>query len=236
MHAPSWRYLVPSSDERLLSPAAAAVFDGEDAREELANAVTHGVAAVLAVAALAILVVLASRFGDGWHLGAAIVFGVTLLLLYLASTLYHALPYPRAKQVFQILDHAAIYLLIAGTHTPFTLVTLRHAGGWWLFGLVWALAAIGIACEAAWVHRPRWLNAVIFTAMGWLVLGMRGALVAHLSRPGLWLLVAGGLTYTMGTLFYVAKRPYMHAVWHLFVLGGSVLHFLAVLLYVLPWR
>jgi hemolysin III len=210
--------------------------DRSDLAEEIANAITHGIAAVFAFAALAILVVVASLFGDGWHLAASIVFGVTLSLLYVSSTLYHALPFARAKQLFKVLDHAAIYLLIAGTYTPFTLVTLRGAGGWWLFGLVWALATLGVVFEAAWVHRPRLLNAIIFVAMGWLVLVMRGPLVAHLSRPGLWLLVAGGISYTLGTLFYVAKRPYMHAIFHLFVLAGSVLHFLAVLIYVLPWR
>ena len=210
--------------------------DCESVAEELANAVTHGVGVVLAVAGLAIMIVLASVFGDGWHLGVSIVFGVTLCLLYAASTLYHALPLSTARHVFKVLDHAAIYLLIAGTYTPFTLVTLRQNGGWWLFGLVWALAALGIVLEAAWVYRPRWISVVVFVAMGWLVLAMRGPLVAHLSRTGLWLLVAGGISYTAGTAFYVLQRRYMHAVFHLFVLGGSVLHFLAVLLYVLPWR
>jgi hemolysin III len=228
------RFIVTSTGYAPQSGSVA--FDEADAGEEIANAITHGIAAALALAALTILVVLASVFGDGWHLASSIVFGLSLLLLYLASTLYHALPFPRAKRVFKILDHAAIYLLIAGTYTPFTLVTLRHAGGWWLFGLIWGLAMLGIVLEAGWVHRPRWLNAVIFVAMGWLVLAMRAALVAHLSPPGLWLLIAGGITYTTGTIFYISKRPYMHAVWHLFVIGGSLLHFLAVLLYVLPWR
>jgi hemolysin III len=204
--------------------------------EEIANAVTHGFGAALAVAGLALLVALASLFGDGWQLASAIVFGVALFALYLASTLYHALPSSSAKRLFKVLDHAAIYLLIAGTYTPFTLVTLREAGGWWLFGVIWILAAIGIVLETAIVDRPRWVNAAVFVAMGWLVLAMRGALVAHLSHRGLWLLVAGGACYTAGTLFYVSKRRYMHAVWHLFVLAGSVLHFLTVLLYVVRWR
>ncbi len=199
--------------------------------EELANTVTHGLGAVLALAGMAVLVVLAATAGDGWQLAGAIVFGVTLFLLYLASTLYHALP---GRRVLKLLDHAAIYLLIAGTYTPFTLVTLRHVGGGWLFALVWVLAAVGIALEATWAERPRWLNALVFVAMGWLVIFMRGPLVAELHGAGLWLLVAGGVTYTLGTLFYVMPRRYMHAVWHLFVLGGSTLHFLAVLLYVLP--
>jgi len=199
--------------------------------EELVNAVTHGLGAALAAAGLAMLVVLAALLGDGWQLASAIVFGVTLLLLYLASTLYHALP---GRRVLKVLDHAAIYLLIAGTYTPFALVTLRHAGGAWLFAVVWALAAVGITFEVTWRDRPRWLNALVFLAMGWLVIFVRGPLVAHLHGAGLWLLVAGGVTYTLGTLFYVTPRRYMHAVWHVFVLGGSTLHFLAVLLYVLP--
>ncbi len=202
-----------------------------DPAEELVNAVTHGLGAALALAGLAMLVVLAATLGDAWQLGSAIVFGVTLFLLYLASTLYHALP---GRRLLKVLDHAAIYLLIAGTYTPFALVTLRHAGGVWLFAVVWALALVGITLEATWRDRPRWLNAVVFVAMGWLVLFMRGPLVAHFHGAGLWLLVGGGVTYTLGTLFYVTPRRYMHAVWHLFVLGGSTLHFLAVLLYVLP--
>jgi hemolysin III len=196
--------------------------------EEIASAITHGVGALLAIAGLALLVAQASWFGDGRQLAGAIVFGAALIMLYAASTLYHALPFPPAKQLFKVLDHAAIYLLIAGTYTPFTLVTLRRAGGWWLFGLIWALAALGILIEATCRERPRWLNAVVFVAMGWLVIGVRGPLAAELGARGLWLLVAGGGSYTVGTLFYVSKRRYMHAVWHLFVLGGSLLHFLAI--------
>jgi hemolysin III len=204
--------------------------------EEIASAVTHGVGALLAIAGLALLVAQASWFGDGPQLAAAIVFGAALFLLYVASTLYHALPFPHAKQLFKLLDHSAIYLLIAGTYTPFTLVTLRRCGGWWLFGVIWSLAALGITLEVAFRERPRWLNALVFVAMGWLVLGVRGPLAARLGAPGLWLLVAGGGLYTVGTLFYVSKRRYMHAVWHLFVLGGSLLHFLAVQQHVLFWR
>jgi len=206
----------------------------EDTAEELANTLTHGVGAVMSLGGLALLVALAALGGTGWHLASAIVFGVTLLLLYLASTLYHALTGTPAERLFQILDHAAIYLLIAGTYTPFTLVTLRPVGGWWLFGVVWGLATVGVVAEAAWVTRPRWVSVVIFVAMGWLVLVMRGPLVEHLRPAGLWLLVAGGVSYTVGALFYVSERRYMHAVFHLFVLGGSVLHFLAVLFFVLP--
>jgi hemolysin III len=203
--------------------------------EEVANAVTHGVGVALSIAGLTLLVVLASLYGDGWALASAIVYGTSLVLLYSASTLYHALPMPGVKHVLKILDHSAIYLLIAGTYTPFTLLTLRSAGGLWLFALVWGLAVLGVSLEAAWVYRPKWVSALIYIAMGWLVVGMIKPLVAALAVGGLVLLIAGGLSYTLGTAFYVMKRvPYMHAVWHVFVLAASVLQFLSVALYVFP--
>ncbi len=203
--------------------------------EEIANAVTHGVGIALSIAGLTLLIVLASLYGDRWQVASAIVYGVSLVLLYAASTLYHSLPMPRVKHVLKVLDHSAIYLLIGGTYTPFTLVTLRGAGGLWLFGIVWGLAVAGIALEAFWVYRPKWISALVYIAMGWLVIGMVRPLVAALPAAGLWLLVAGGLSYTLGTAFYVLKRlRYTHAVWHGFVLGGSVCQFLAVALYVVP--
>jgi hemolysin III len=191
------------------------------------------VGVALSIAGLTLLVALAAFFGDGRQLAAAIVYGVALVLEYAASTLYHALPWPTAKHVFKIIDHAGIYLLIAGTYTPFTLVTLRAGGGWWLFGVVWGLAAAGIAVEAAWTYRPRWASVLVYLAMGWFVVVAIRPLMAALPAAGLWLLVAGGLAYTAGTAFYVYKRvPYFHAVWHVFVLAGSVCHFLAVAMYV----
>ena len=202
--------------------------------EEIANSLTHGLGAGLAIAALVILVAFAVLTHDGYRLASAIVYGVTLVLQYAASTLYHALPQPRVKHVFKILDHCGIYLLIAGTYTPFCLVTLREANGRWLFGVIWGLAILGIALEAFWVYRPRWVSVLLFLGMGWLVVTSIGPLVDNLAPGGLWLLVAGGLAYTVGTAFYVLERTrYMHAVWHLWVLVGSVLHFLAVLLYVI---
>jgi hemolysin III len=203
--------------------------------EEIANAITHGLGVGLSIAALVLLVLVAATKGNGWHLASSIVYGVTLLLLYLASTLYHSIPGEKARHVFKIIDHSAIYMLIAGTYTPFTLVTLRDSGGWWLFGIVWSLAAAGIALEAFWVYRPKWVSAAVYLGMGWLVVTAIGPLIANLPAPGVWLLAAGGLAYTFGTIFYILKRiPYMHAVWHLFVLAGSVCHFLAVMLFVLP--
>ena len=203
--------------------------------EEIANAVTHGVGAALSVAALVLLVGVAALWGNSWHLASAIVYGVTMFMLYTASTLYHAITHEKARHVFKIIDHASIYLLIAGTYTPFTLVTIREDGGWWLFAIVWALAAIGIALEAFWVYRPRWVSVVVYLGMGWLAVFMIRPLMSNLEPAGIWLLLAGGLAYTVGTIFYVLKRvKFMHAIWHLWVLAGSVLHFLAVMLYVFP--
>ncbi|MBN2848844.1 MAG: hemolysin III family protein [Coriobacteriia bacterium] len=203
--------------------------------EEIANAVTHGVGALLSIVALIALVSIAAVWGTDWHLASAIVYGTTMFLLYMASTLYHAITHPKARHVFKIIDHAGIYLLIAGTYTPFTLVTIRNDGGWYLFAVVWTLALIGIAAEAFWVYRPKWLSAVVYLAMGWLALAMVRPLLQSLEPGGVWLLVAGGLAYTLGTVFYVLKRVrYMHAVWHLWVLAGTVLHFLAVMFYVFP--
>jgi hemolysin III len=203
--------------------------------EEIANSVTHGIGVAFSIVALTLLIGDAVLHGDGWALGSGIVFGVSLILLYTGSTLYHAIPLPRARRVFKVLDHSAIYLLIAGSYTPFTLVTMRASGGWWMFAVVWVLAAVGIGAEAFWTYRPRWVSAVVYLFMGWLAVFMIVPMRASLAPGGLWLLVAGGLCYTLGTVFYVYKRvPYFHMVWHLWVLAGSVCHFLAVLLYVVP--
>lgn len=202
--------------------------------EEIASSIIHGLGVALSVAAITILLVYAAQNGSGWAIASAIVFGVSLILEYAASTLYHAFPQATVKHVFKVLDHCGIYLLIAGTYTPFTLITIRDHGGVLIFGIVWAIALVGIAFEAVWVYRPRWLNAIIYIAMGWIIAFAFKPLAAALDPNGLWLLIAGGLCYTLGTVFYVLKKvKYMHSVWHLFVLAGSVLHFLAVLLYVI---
>lgn len=203
--------------------------------EEIANSVTHGVGVGFSLVATTLLVSFAALYGDGWALASGIVMGLGLTLLYTGSTLYHAIPFPRARHVFKIMDHAAIYLLIAASYTPFCLVTIRNDGGWWMFAVVWTLAAIGIGTEAFWAYRPRWLSAVVYLLMGWLVVVMIKPVLAALAPAGLALLIAGGLCYTLGTVFYVYKRvPYFHMIWHLWVLAGSVCHFLAVLLYVMP--
>jgi len=202
--------------------------------EEIANSVIHGLGIGLSVAALVLLVAFAVLSGDSYRLAGAIVFGIALVLEYTASTLYHSFPQPRVKYIFKILDHCGIYVLIAGTYTPFCLVTIRDDGGWLLFGVVWSLAVVGIALEAFWTYRPRWLSALVYLGMGWMVVVSIRPLLANLEPTGVWLLVAGGLCYTAGTAFYVLKKvKYMHAVWHVWVVAGSVCHFLAVLLFVM---
>lgn len=203
--------------------------------EEIANAITHGLGVLLSVAGLTMLIVLSALFGNGWHLASAIVYGIALLLLYSASTIYHSIQAPHVKKVLRVIDHSSIYLLIAGTYTPFTLVTLSDAGGIVLFGIVWGIAVIGIVVEAFWIHRPKWISLLGYFVMGWLIILKINPLIENLGTTGLWLLIAGGITYMIGTIFYVLKKiPYMHAIWHVFVLAGSVIHFLAIKLYVLP--
>jgi hemolysin III len=205
--------------------------------EEIANAATHGLGWAGSVVALIALVGVAVRYGTALHVVSVTVYGVTMILLYASSTLYHGLTNPAAKRVFKIMDHASIYLLIAGTYTPFTLIALRGPWGLSMFAMVWTIAVAGIAAEAFWTDRPRWLSAAIYLAMGWLIVIAARPLMAALPSGGLALLAASGLAYTGGTVFYILKRvPYMHAVWHLFVLAGSALSFFAVLFYVLPSR
>ena len=207
---------------------------GAAASEELANALTHGVGAIAALAGGAILVALAAAGGDGWQLAAAIVFGLSLLLLYLASTLYHAARDPLAKARLKVLDHCAIYLLIAGTYTPFTLVGLRAGPGWWLFATIWTLAACGIVFKLFFTGRFRVLSTLVYVAMGWLVLFAIRPVLAALDDWTFGWLLAGGIAYTAGTVFY--HRPslrYSHAIWHGFVIAGSACHYVAVLAQVL---
>ena len=203
-------------------------------REELANALTHGLGAAAALAGGAVLITLAAIRGDGWQLAGAIVFGVALLLLYIASTLYHAVEHPVAKGRLKVFDHCAIYLLIAGTYTPFTLVGLRGPTGWWLFGTIWTLALAGVVFKLFYTGRFKRLSTLIYIAMGWLVLVAAKPMMAVLDRTALAWLIAGGLAYTLGTVFYMRPQwPYSHAIWHLFVIAGSVCHYIAVMLHLL---
>jgi hemolysin III len=203
--------------------------------EEIAHSVTHGVGALFAIAGLAVLVVFAALRGNAWHVVGCSIYGATLVLMYTASTLYHALTAPRAKRVFRILDHSSIYLVIAGTYTPFTLVSLRGVWGWTLFGLIWAMAAAGIVFKALALGRLRVLSVVFYLTMGWLVVIAANPLAHALAPRGLALLAAGGAAYTIGVIFFAWKSMrYHHMIWHLFVMLGSALHFFAVLLYVVP--
>ena len=203
------------------------------AADELASAITHGLGVVLSVAAGAVLITLAVLAGDPWTITGASVFVGTLVLVYTSSTLYHAIPYESAKAKLKTLDHCAIFGLIAGTYTPFLIGGLRGPWGWWLFGIIWALAAAGIVFKLFFTGRFKLVSTLIYVAMGWLVVVATGPLRAELPGSTLAWLVAGGLAYTAGTLFYLARFRFAHAVWHGFVLAGSVCHFAAVLVEVL---
>ena len=201
--------------------------------EEIANAISHGVGALGAIVAMPVLIAGALRDGGAAHVVGASVFGVMLLLLYLASTIYHALPPGKAKRVFLILDHSAIFLLIAGTYTPFTLGVLRGAWGWSLFGAVWGLAIFGVLAKAKFGTRYQGLSIGLYLAMGWLVLVAAKPVLSLVPLPGLLWLLAGGLAYTFGVVFFVldSRVRYAHFVWHVFVVAGSLCHFMAVFWY-----
>jgi len=200
--------------------------------EEIANSVSHGLGLLAALAAFPVLVVVAAQGGSAAQVVGASVFASTAVLLYLSSTLFHALTAPRAKRVFQILDHSAIYLLIAGTYTPFTLGVLRGPWGWTLFGLVWGFAAVGTATKAIGGVRYNGLSTAVYLAMGWLILIAADPAWHLVPKWGLAWLLAGGIAYTAGAAFFVAeRRRYFHFVWHLFVVAGTACRFVAVLRY-----
>lgn len=205
--------------------------------EEVLNALTHGVGVVASAAGGATLVTLAALSGDVWRLASAVVYGLSLLLLYTASTLYHGVRHQLARARLQVLDHCAIFVLIAGTYTPFTLVGLRGPWGWSLFGVIWTLAAAGVVFKLFCTGRYPRLSTAIYVGMGWLAVVAVRPMLQALSLSTLSWIVAGGLAYTAGVFFFVSRRiPYAHAVWHLFVLAGSACHFVAVLSQVLPGR
>jgi hemolysin III len=203
--------------------------------EEIANWVTHGIGLALSIAGLTLLIVFSSLRGDAWHVVSFTVFGLTLLTLYTVSTIYHAHRSERAKLLFRKLDHAAIFLLIAGSYTPFLLTNLRGPWGWSLFGVIWGLCGAGAVFQLFFGGRFRLVSTIAYLFVGWLVVVALEPLVENVPDGGLWLLLAGGLCYTGGVVFYLwHKLRYHHAVWHTFVLGGSICHFLAVLLFLLP--
>ncbi len=204
--------------------------------EEVAHVVTHGLGALLSIAGLTVLVARASMYGNAWHITASAIFGASLVMMYAASALFHGIQYPRAKHILRVIDHSLIYVLIAGTYTPFTLITLHDsAWGWILFGVTWGLALFGIVFKIFATGKFEKLSLAIYLGMGWCVLFAIKPLLASMPTGGLWLLLAGGLTYSAGVAFYVRERMrYHHAIWHIFVLGGSIFHYFAILFYVIP--
>lgn len=210
------------TDERHETPA-----------EHLANAITHGLGFGLSVACLVLLVVFASMRRGTWEVVSCSVYGATLVILYLSSTLYHSIHWPRTRKVLNIIDHAAIYLLIAGTYTPYLLVPLRGRLGWTLFGIIWGLAAIGIVFQALFISRYKILSTLSYVAMGWMVIVTIVPLWKALPGMAIIWLVIGGLCYTLGVVFYIWQRlKFAHAIWHLFVLAGSLCHYFGILFFV----
>jgi hemolysin III len=204
--------------------------------EEWLNSATHGIGALLSVIGTVALIIAATELGDAWKLVSFSIFGASLILLYMASAFYHGATQPRLKTAFKTLDHCAIFLLIAGTYTPFLLVNMRGNSGWTLFAIIWSLAITGVVLKIIFKNRFKLARVGIYVAMGWLIVVAASDLAANVGEQALYLLIAGGVAYTAGVIFYLADRvPYMHAVWHLFVIGGSALHFSAVYLGVLPY-
>lgn len=205
-------------------------------REERLNSLTHGLGALLSAVGTVVLVLAAAREGDIWKIVSFSIFGASLILLYSASTFYHASRSPKIREIWKMLDHCAIFLLIAGTYTPFLLVNLRGPTGWTLFGIIWGLALAGIILKLVFGHRYKILRVIVYLAMGWLIVFAAGELNTQVSELGVRLTVIGGVIYTLGVVFYLADRlPYNHAIWHLFVVGGSLCHFYAIYFGVLPY-
>ncbi|MGA1793722.1 MAG: PAQR family membrane homeostasis protein TrhA [Thermoplasmatota archaeon] len=204
-------------------------------KEEIANSVTHGIGWALSIGALVLLVVLSSLTGNAWLIVSCTIFGTGLVLLYTNSTLYHAIQARRAKKVFKVLDHSAIFFLIAATYTPYTLIILRGTWGWVLFGLVWGGFILGSLMKVFFAGRFKWLSVAIYISLGWCILLAMKPLIENMELPGILLLAGGGAAYSIGALIYARKTlRYSHAVWHLYVMVGSALHFFSVIYYVIP--
>lgn len=198
--------------------------------EEIANSITHGIGTGLSIAGLTVLVIFAALHGDIWRIVSFSIYGSTLVLLYLTSTLYHGFQHPKAKKIFQIFDHSAIYLLIAGTYTPFLLVSLRGAWGWTFLVVIWGLAFLGIGFKAIFIDYYQKISALGYVLMGWLCIIAGKEFLANIPQSSLVWLALGGVIYTIGIIFLAwRKLPYGHTIWHLFVLGGSICHFFAVM-------
>jgi hemolysin III len=203
--------------------------------EEILNSVTHGAGALVSIAGLALLIFFSSLYGETSHIVSCTIFGITLVLLYTASTLYHGFRQPGIKQILKVIDHSCIYILIAGTYTPFMLVIVRGVLGWTIFAVVWLLTVLGILFQIFFINRFKIVSTIAYILMGWLIIFAIKPLFQTLPEGGIAWLVSGGLAYTLGTIFYAWKKlPFNHAIWHLFVLAGSTCHFMAVLFYVIP--
>lgn len=199
-------------------------------KEEVANAITHGIGVGIAIAALVILVVYSALLGDTWKVVSFSIYGATMILLFLSSTLYHSFPQPTLKRFFRILDHSSIFLLIAGTYTPVTIGAMRGGWGWTLFGIIWGLTLIGICLKIFAMSKLKWVSIVVYLMMGWIIIIAIKPLVQVVSREFLIWIAIGGLAYSLGIIFYTARKlPFHHAIWHLFVLAGSISHFFAML-------
>lgn len=197
--------------------------------EEIVNSITHGIGALLSVAALVFLVILSVNHGDTMHVVSFSIYGSTLILLYLSSTLYHSFSSPRIKNLFARFDHVSIFLLIAGTYTPILLTSIRGVWGWTLFGIIWGLAIVGAVIRSIYLHRFRKLMVAVYLLMGWMFVIAGKQVYLSLPTDSLIFLVLGGVAYSVGVIFYMwRKLPYSHGIWHLFVLAGSVLHFFAI--------
>lgn len=204
------------------------------AKEEIFNTISHGIGFLLSIPALVVLIVFASLYGDVWHIVSFSIYGSSLIILYFASTAYHAAKKPVLKHRLNIFDHAAIYVLIAGTYTPFALVTLNGPWGWSIFGVIWGLAIAGIIFKLFFIGKFRTLSAIGYVLMGWVIIVAVKPLLDNLAPGGLWWLLAGGISYCIGVIFYVQKKmPYAHGIFHIFVLLGSLCHFISVFFYVL---
>lgn len=198
--------------------------------EEIANSITHGIGAALSIAGLTLLIALGVIYGDGWRVFSFTIFGSSLVILYMASTLYHSFQHPKVKSIFRVLDHASIYVLIAGTYTPFLLISMRDSFGWTMFAIVWGMAITGVLWKIFFLGRYEVLATAIYVLMGWMCILAFKEMMTSIPPGGMTFLITGGVVYTLGVIFYAwEKLPYNHAIWHLFVLGGSVCHYFAVM-------
>lgn len=209
-------------------------------KEEIANSITHGIGALLSIAGLVLMIVFAAIFGNAWHVVSVSIYGGTLVILYTMSTLYHAITHEKAKKILRIIDHSSVYLLIAGTYTPYTLIVLREYStslGWTMFGIIWGLAILGVVFSAFFTGKHKILSTILYVMMGWFVVFVMPSLISVMQAKnammGIYLLLAGGISYTIGVIFYILKKKYFHSIWHVFVLIGSIFHFFSVFLYVI---